>query len=1094
MRRNILLTVTLFALLATPSAVSTEEARLLRFADIHQDKIAFVYAGDIWTVPASGGQAQHLTSHEGLELFPKFSPDGRSIAFSAEYGGNRQVYVIPAGGGTPRQLTFYNDVGGMPPRGGFDYQVLDWTPDGQHVLFRANRLPWGIRMGRPYLVPARGGTERPLPVPESGGGMLSPDGKKLVYTPISREFRTWKRYRGGRAQDVWIFDLEKIAAEPITDSEATDNQPVWVGDTIYFTSDREGRLNLYAYDLGSRETRKVTDHQDYDVLWPSAGPRQVVYECGGYLYRFDPATGRSERVPVDLGGDFLLTVPGFKDVRPQIHAAGISPSGKRAVFGARGDVFTVPAEKGETRNLTGTQGIREMSPTWSPDGRWIAYLSDRTGEYEIYLRSHDGSGEERRVTTDGDIWRFPPVWSPDSAKLAFGDKRQRLRYVEVETGRVVDVDRSDSNDITTYRWSPDSRWLAYTRLGPALFSSIYVYSLDESAIHQLSGDFTNDYQPVFDPGGRYLYFLSDRDYNLEFSGYEFNYFYTDPTRVYAATLKRDGPALLVPKSDEEEPKEANSENEGSGNQKKKKGESSETGESEEADEVKPIEIDVEGFADRVVALPGPPADHRGLSATEDAVLYLVGSGPETELKMFSVEDEETKTVLKGINQYQVSHDGKKLLYRKGDKYGIADVKPEQKTEEGQLGLDGLQMKIDPRVEWQQIFVDGWRIVRDWFYDPGLHGLDWQAMRELYEPLVPHVAHRADLDYIFGELGGELSAGHFYVNWGDMPQPKRIDNGLLGAELEPHESGYFRIVRIFPGENWHPDFRSPLTEAGVDVREGDFILAVDGRSTKGVDNFYRLLEDAAGKQITLQVNDRPSVEGAREETVRPVARETNLRYLDWVQSRREMVDRLSDGRIGYIHLPNTAAAGNRELRKGFYAQAHRDALIIDVRYNGGGFIPDRMIELVGRTQLSFWARRGIEPMRTPGYAHTGPKVCLINAYSASGGDAFPYYFRKLGLGQLIGTRTWGGLIGISGNPGFVDGGSIFAPTFRFIDTAGAWAVENVGVPPDIEVVDRPDRVARGEDPTLEKAVRVLLDELERNPPKRIEVPPAPRMKR
>lgn len=1086
----LLVSLLVLSLFAAPvsGAAADDLTRLLRFADIHEDRIVFVHAGDIWIVASEGGQARRLTSHEGQELFPKFSPDGRWIAFSAEYSGNRQVFVMSAAGGTPRQLTYHNDVGPMPPRGGFDNQVLDWSPDGKYVLFRANRLPWGVRMGRPYIVPFEGGMESPLEVPESGGGMYSPDGTKLVYTPISREFRTWKRYRGGRAQDVWIYDLERHSAEPVTDHEGTDNQPVWVADTIYFTSDREaGRLNLFAYDTKTEQTRQVTSHEEFDVLWPSAGPGQVVYECGGYLYRFDPETTNSYLVPIKVTGDFLGRMARFEKVSDQIDRGAISPTGKRVVFGARGDIFTVPAKDGAVRNLTRTPGIREFRPAWSPDGRWIAYLSDRTGEYELYVRAHDGSGEERRITTDDDTWRFDPVWSPDSKKLAYGDTKLRLRYVDVETGKTVDVDTGQFAPIRRYRWSPDSKWLVYDKVGQGRFSSIFVYSLGDAEVHQLTDDFTNDYDPDFDPKGRYLYFLSDRDYNLTFSGYEFNYFYTNPARVYAASLRADGPALLVPKSDDEKPVE----DEGEGNDAADK---KDKDEKKGDDGPALIEIDFEGFSERVVALPGSSDNYGALAATDQGVIFVQGDGAEAAVKIFLIDDEEVKTLLEGARGFDASHDGKKLLYRSGGSYGIVDLKPGQKAGEGTLNLDGMALKVEPEAEWQQIFVDGWRITRDWFYDEGMHGIDWDAMRELYEPLVEHVSHRGDLDYIFGEMGGELNAGHYYVNWGDMPRPERIDGGLLGAEIEAHASGYFRIAKIFPGENWHDSFRSPLTVAGVEVAEGDLILAVDGRSTKEVKNFYELLENTVGKTVTLLVNSEPKTDGAREETVRPVARETNLRYLDWVQSRLERVDELSAGRIGYIHLPNTGGPGNRELRKYFYPQAHKDALIIDVRYNGGGFIPDRMIELVARTQLSYWARRGVEPTPTPGYAHNGPKACLINGYSASGGDAFPYYFRMVGLGPLIGMRTWGGLIGLSGNPGFMDGGSVNVPTFRFYDVDGEWAVENVGVAPDIEVLDRPDLVARGDDPTLEEAVRVLLEELRKNPPSDPVEPEPPRMPR
>ena len=1078
--------LTVFSTFFLVAGTGAEEARLIRFADIHGDRVTFVHAGDIWLASSRGGEARRLTSHEGMELFPKFSPDGTRIAFSAEYGGNRQLYVVGIDGGTPRQLTWYNDVGSMPPRGGFDYRVLGWTPDGKQILFRGNRLPWGVRMGRLFLIPADGGMERPLELPESGAGTFSPDGKKLVYTPIDREFRTWKRYEGGRAQDVWIYDLEKHRSQRLTEWKGTDNQPMWVGSTIYFTSDRAaGRLNLWACDEDGGNPRQVTHHEDFDVLWPSAGPSSIVYEAGGYLYRFDPADGTTSKIEIHVHGDFLARMPRQQNVSEWISGGGISPSGKRAVFAARGDIFTVPASDGEIRNLTRTPGIREREPTWSPDGSRIAYLSDRSGEYELYVRAQDGSGDEERITTDGDTWRFAPEWSPDNTKLAFGDTRERLRYADLESGKVVDVDTGRFAPITTYVWSPDSRWIAYTKTDEAQFDSIWIYSVDDGTRHQLTGDFTNDYSPGFDPKGRYLYFLSDRDWNLSFSGYEFNYVYADPTRVYAALLQADGPALFRPKSDEEEPADSDEED---------NGESDDGENGEEEEEELRVEIDFDGFDHRVVALPGDSGNYASVQAVEDGVLFVHIGDDGSQVRMFSIESEEIETIIPDVDNYAVSADGKKLLYNSGNDFGIVSVEADQESGSGSLDLSGMTMRIEPMAEWQQIFREGWRISRDWFYDDGMHGLDWQGVHDLYAPLVPHVAHRGDLDYILGEMGGELSAGHFYVNWGDMPSPERVDNGLLGAEIVAGDSGYFKIDKIFPGENWRQSFRSPLTEPGVDVQEGDWILAVDGRPTTDVDNFYELLEAAAGRTVVLRVNDKPKDAGARDVSVRPIARETNLRYLDWVKSRLERVEALSNGRVGYVHLPDTAFAGNQELRKNFYPQAHKDALIFDARYNGGGFIPDRMLELISRKRLSSWARRGIEPFDTPGYYHDGPKACLMNGYSSSGGDAFPYYFRKLGLGPLIGTRTWGGLIGLSGNPGFMDGGSLAVPTFRFLDTDGNWDVENVGVAPDVEVIDLPELVIQGQDPSLERAVEILLEELERNPPKPIVVPTPPRRKR
>jgi tricorn protease len=1086
--------------------------RLLRYPDIAGDTLVFSYAGDLWTVGADGGTARRLTTDPGLEVFPKLSPDGRWVAFTGHYSGTPQVHVIPTdGSAAPRQLTFRNDVGVLPPRGGVDNQVLGWSPDGKEVLFNAHRVPYSERHTRPYLVPAAGGMEHALQIPEGSGGTLSPDGSRYAYTPIMREFRTWKRHKGGRTQDVWIYDLKNDTSQQITDFVGTDNQPVWIGDTVFFTSDRGGwQLNLFAYDLRSRQVRQVTNHDTFDVLWPSGDDRRVVYENGGYIYLFDPASGQTRQVPVQVSGDFRNTVPYFKNVTGDISAMGISPTGKRAVLGARGDIFTVPARKGEIRNLTGTPGVREMDPSWSPDGRWVAYLSDRTGEYEFYVRPGDGSGEERRVTQDGKVWRFPPLWSPDSKKIAFADKTRRLLWLDVATGKVTEADRHERGDINDYRWSPDSRWLTYTKVGETLLPSVWVYSLDAKKATRLTSGFTVESEPVFDPQGRYLYFLSNRDFNLTFSGFEFNYVYTDPTRLYVAVLAKDGPALFLPQSDDEaieaeeenkpgsrtdrprEPLVADAEvKTAKGGQGDDEGdEGDEKADSTAAKTVK-VKIDADGFESRVRAIPGPPGNYRNVAANDAGVFFLTGDGPMGTLKMYDLKAEKEQVVLDGVSAFEMSADGKKILYRRRDTYGIVDAAPGQKAEDGKLGLEKLEMRIDPRAEWAQMYTDAWRILRDWFYDPNMHGLDWKAVGDRYGALVPHIANRSDLDFLFGELGGELSAGHVYVAPGDERTPERVENGLLGADVEA-AGGYYRISKIYPGENWHEDFRSPLTEPGVNVKEGDYILAVDGASaaTGRVPNFFQLLQNKANRAVTLLVNDRPDPKGARTERVRPVRNEQNLRYLDWVISNRERVAKLSGGRIGYIHLPNTAVEGNRELFKYFYPQTHTDALILDDRYNGGGFIPDVMINLVSRPLLNYWSSRDVLPGRTPAFVHTGPKVTLINGQAGSGGDAFPYYFRKMGLGPLIGTRTWGGLIGLSFTPSLVDGGSLAAPSFRFLSTEGRWEVENEGVAPDIEVIDRPELIVKGQDPSIEKAVEVLMEELKKNPPHKLTVPPPP----
>ncbi len=1132
MYRSLLLAALLLLCAAGTAAAQTRRgddlARLLRYPDIHGDTITFSYAGDVWTVPAAGGTARRLTSHPGLELFPKFSPDGRWIAFSGQYGGTRQVFVIPVEGGEPRQLTFYNDVASLPPRGGYDNRVLGWTPDGRNVVFRAHRVAQSDRLGRPYLVPVEGGTEQPLAITEAGGVSYSPDGAHVAFTPISNEFRGWKRYRGGQSPDVWIYDLKANTAEQITDTRAQDMLPVWLGDTVYYLSDRDWTMNLFAYDTRSKKTRKVTNHNDYDALWPSGNGDALVYEAGGYVYRLDTKSDKAERVPIKLYGDFPETVPHFRNVRENVETFSISPSGARALFGARGDIYTAPAKEGEVRNLTDTQGVREMAPAWSPDGRWVSYLSDRSGEYEIYVRPSDGAGAERRVSTDGDVWRYPAVWSPDSRLLAYGDKKQRLRFVDVATGKTTDVDRGTRNDITGYNWAPDSRWIAYSKLGDNQFSEIWVYSLASNKTQKLTGGMTSDTEPVFDPKGRYLYFLSNRDFNLTFSAFEFNYLYTNPTRVYVGLLAADGPALFLPTSDEEraktserpltpppnpaqQPPAQGGKPQGSGTPAQPQPSATPPADApaaqqpaapaaaqtaargEEPKAAQPpagptVKIDFTGFESRVRAIPGPNSNYRRLSATNDGVLYLTGPG---RLMLYNLEAKAEQPIIEGIQEYDLAAGLKHFVFQARDTYGVAPLAPGQKPDAGLLKLEGMTMKLDPKAEWAEMYNDAWRTMRDWFYDPNMHGVDWRAVRDKYGALIPHVANREDFTFLLTEMGSELMAGHVYAERGDdPPRVTRTDGGLLGAEIVPDASGYFRIAKIFPGENWQESFRSPLTEPGVRAKAGDLILAIDGRTTRGVKNFYELLEGKATRVVTLTLNDRPDTAGSREERVRPARSESNLRYLDWIQSRRALVERLSGGRVGYIHAPNTAVEGNRELFKGFYPQANKDALVIDDRYNGGGFIPDRMIELLERRPLSYWARRGIEPNSTPAFANIGPKAMLTNGYAGSGGDALPYFFRQRSLGRIFGTTTWGGLIGLSGNPQLADGSSLSTPSFRFFDLEGRWAVEGVGVDPDVLVVDRPDAVARGEDPSLEAAVKYLMEELRRNPPKRPNIPTPP----
>lgn len=1092
MQRYMLKTALVGALLVlmsmgVPSAAAAAgppEARLLRFPDIHKDFVVFVYGGDIWRAEVAGGPARRLTSHPGQELFPKISPDGRWIAFSAEYAGSRQVYVMPAEGGDLRQLTFYTDVGPMPPRGGYDYWVLGWSPEGK-ILVRANRTPFGERMGKYYLIDPKGGLEKPLPLPHGGSASLAPDGTKLAYCPVDREFRTWKRTRGGRAQDIWIFDLAAGRSQQITDYVGTDNFPMWSGEKIYFTSDREKTLNLFAYDIPTKSVQKLTHFTEFDVLWPSLGPGAIVFMNGGFLFRYDLASGQSQKLPITIGAEGPQSVPYFKNVQDNIAASSLSPAGARVVFEARGDLFTVPAKDGPTRNLTRTPGVREMSPAWSPDGKWIAYLSDATGEYEIYIRPQDGSGAPKQLTKGGEGWLFPPNWSPDSKKIAFGDRKQRLRILDVASGQITDVDRGSAEDLNDPRWSKDSLWLAYAKIGPNRVQGLILYSLADKRLIPLGDGLSADWNPVFSQDGKYIFFLSNRDFNLTFSSFEFDFLYTKGTRIFGAALDPSAPALFPIKSDEEKPKTEIAETKpGPEKTAAKAGEEAKAKPAKTETPAAPTLMKVvpEGFMARTFELPGLPGGAYGeLAAVEGALFYSrQGDNGGGALFRFDFKERKEEKVLDGVGSFEISADGKKLLYRAGGRWGIADAKAGLAAGAGALDLSGLTLKIDPKAENQQIFTDGWRIFRDWFYDPNMHGVDWKLMRERYGALVPFVAHRAELDWIMGEMVGELEAGHTYVANGDEPRVPRISGAMLGCEFEADPSGRYRIGRIFAGENWDESFRSPLTEPGVDVKSGDFLLAIDGEELTTADNPFRLLEGKGRQAVTLEVAAVPDRSKARQVLVRPIPSEQNLMYIDWVKSRIALVDKLSGGKIGYMHLPNTAVEGNRALQKLFFAQTSKPALIVDDRYNGGGFIPVRIIEYLTRRTQALWARRGILPMRSPAFAHDGPKAMLANGYSSSGGDALPYWFQRNKLGPVIGTRTWGGLIGLSGNPSFVDGGSVNVPTFRIYNLEGKWVVENEGVSPDYEVVDLPERLTAGGDPSIEKAVEILLNELKKNP--------------
>lgn len=1068
-----------------------EEARILRFPDIHQDKIVFVHAGDLWLVDSQGGIARRLTSDAGLELFPKFSPDGSLIAFTGQYDGNTDVYLILAEGGEAKRLTYRPGFENMSDRFGYDDMVLDWHPDGKRILFRSARESYNSWFQNLFLIGKEGGFPQSLPLPEAGLTSFSPDGSKIAYNRTFRNFRTWKRYKGGLAQDVWIYDLEKNTIKRITDYEGTDTSPMWHQDRIYFVSDRDKTANIFCYDLKTEQTKKITEHADFDVKWPSLGPESIVYENGGYLYVLDLQTEKSKKISVQIPDDKVLTRPEFVSAKDQINDFGVSPGGERAVFEARGEIFTVPVKKGNTRNLTNTSGSREKNPVWSPDGKWIAFMSDRTGEDELYVISQDGKSKETRITTDGHCFRFTPVWSPDSKKLLFADKELKLYYVRVDDKKVVLIDSTKNWEIRDYCWSPDSRWVAYAVPGKNQMSSIFLYSLDDAKIHRITSDFTDDSGPAFDPKGKYLYFFSNRDFNAGMGNFEANFVYNEMTKIYVVTLQADSLSPFAPESDEVESEE----------QKEKKDKGNKDEEEKKSSTVDKIKIDLEGIEKRVVAFPTDPGNYWGLRTAEDKIFYLSSPswtltggkpGPQNALHVFDLKERKDQILLSPVDSYDLSSNGEKLIYQSGSQFGIIDAQPgSPKVGDGALNLDRMEMKLDRGEEWAQVFDEVWRRERDFFYAPNMHGVDWELMRTRYGEMLPHVAHRTDLNYILGEMIGELCCSHTYLAGGENTSIKVVNTGLLGIDWKADTvSGFYRVGKIYPGQNWKEDLRSPLTEPGVNVKEGEYMVAVDGKLLRYPTNPYSLFENTVGKTVALTVNSKPSAEGGREVVVKPIASEYELRYKNWVEGNRMKVDQATEGRVGYIYIPDMGGGGLNEFAESFFPQVKKEGLIVDVRYNGGGFVSEMILERLRREVIGMGCSRNTADYTHPDVAIYGPMVCIANQYSASDGDNFPYFFREYGLGPVIGRRTWGGVVGIRGFPPLLGGGYVTVPEFAPFSLQGQWIMENHGVDPDIEVDNLPDQVILGRDPQLEKAIEIVMKKLEEEPKKLPQRPPYP----
>ncbi|HUV36884.1 MAG TPA: S41 family peptidase [Patescibacteria group bacterium] len=1089
-KRWLLVVVALVVFLLSGALYAAEESRLMRYPDIHGDKIVFSYGRDLWIVSSSGGMATRLTSHAGGEGFAKFSPDGETIAFSGSYDGNLDIYTIPAAGGVPKRITYHP----------LDDIIVDWDPKGTKILFRSvreSKTNPGPRYSRLFTIDREGGYPEALPLFEGELTSYSPDGTKIAYNRMSREFRTWKRYRGGMAQDIWLYDLVKNEIEQLTDFEGTDAFPMWYENRIYFISDREQTMNIYCLDLETRDIRKITDHKHYDVKWPSLGDGTIVYENGGYLYVLNLETEQSRKVKVTIPGELNEKRPHYEGVANLIRAYGVSGTGKRAVFEARGEIFTVPAEKGSVRNITKTSVIRERSPEFSPDGKWIAYFSDATGEYEIYLRKPDGTDEEVKLTRGVHNYPFSLEWSPDSKKILFHDQTFSIYYVDIDEKAVHKIDEDEWGDLNDYSWSADSKWIAYSKNGDNAYASIYLYNVDEGVSHKVTGDLYNEFNPVFDPEGKYLYFCSDRMLNFQFADFDYDVNYVYPTNICVATLKADAPSPLAPESDEVEVKEEEKKENGDEGEKKEDEKDAAKDEGEEKkgekEEDKVLEIDIEGFENRIVALPIGMGNFVGLVPTEGKLFYaeiprltitaLFDQVFTFTLKYFDLKERESKTVIGGINGYSFSADNKKVLYRAMQTFGIIDAAAGKNVGDGKIATDAMQMKVDPAAEWAQMFYEAWRIERDFFYVSNMHGVDWRKIKQRYEEFLPDLTTRDDLNYIIGEMIAELCVGHSYVYGGDYPGYDHVGGATLGCDFEiDHESNRYRISKIYTGRNWDPDFAAPLSQPGIGVKEGDYLLEINGVGLTYPDNPFALLETLAKDQVIIKVAADPDGADAKEFTVVPVPGDINLRYADWVESNRRKVLEASDGRIGYVHVPDTNVRGLMEFAKYFYGQTTLDGIIIDVRYNSGGWMPTLFTDRLARKIASYWGRRYGRVLQFPVRAPKGHLACVINAYAGSGGDAFPYLFRQAGLGPLIGKRTWGGLVGMNRNVPLMDGGYCTIPAVGFIDLDGEWAVENVGVSPDIEIDNRPDLVVEGHDPQLEKAVEYLLEKIRQDPPR------------
>ena len=1115
---NACFSIALWIILAPVGSLRAEpdvhDTRLLSLPAASARHVAFVYADDLWLASLDGGNVRRLTSDGGVASAPFFSPDGTLIAFSAQYDGNTDVYTIPVSGGAPRRLTFHPaaDV------------VRGFTPDGKAVLFSSPRNVFTGRYTQLFTVPLGGGMPEQLPIPNGVQAAFSPDGNRIAYTPLGDRSQQWKHYRGGTCARILIFDRRDYRVEQIAQPEGhcNDLDPHWIGDTVYFRSDRNGEYNLFAWNTKTRAIKQLTTHADFPIVEVGAGGGRLIYEQAGYLHLFDPAWGASTRLKIGVATDLVETRPRFVRGAKYIRNAAISPSGARAVFEFRGEIVTVPAEKGDPRNVTESPAVHDRSPAWSPDGRWLAWFSDEGGEYRLHVGAADGKGKKKIYDPRGAGFYQLPTWSPDGKKIAFIDNSQSLSWIELEHGEVQKIAAEplyQPGHGKTLRpaWSPDSKWIVYALSNRAAYHRVFAYELATRQARPITDGLSDALDPVFDAGGKYLYFLASTDAG------PVNQWFAQSSAdmrvcrsIYLTVLKRGVPSPLARESDEERPGAASAEGSQdvkprgkSGDAKDKDGDAKGKDGDAKADAASkpsPVQIDFDGIDQRIIALPEPEGDYRNLNAglagqifyeewpasrRETASSSEENASHGATLRRFDLTKRKSELLLPGVGDYALATGGKKaLIYSPPESWSIVDVAGNTVAPgKGKLKVDAIEVRIDPPAEWQQIFDEAWRINRDYFYDPGMHGADWPAIRRKYAAFLPHLATRGDLDRVIRWMLSELSVGHSFLGPGERLHARKIvPGGLLGADYEA-ANGRYRFKKVYGGLNWSPDLRAPLTAPGVDVKAGEYLLAVRGIELRSPTEIYSLFENTAGKSIEISVGPKPDGSGRRTVTVEPLANEYAIRNRDWIEGNLKKVQAATGGRVAYVYVPDTARSGHASFKRYFYPQCDKQAIIIDERFNSGGQVADYYIDHLRRPFSAMWATRYGEDQKTPGAAIQGPKVMLIDETAGSGGDMLPWMFRKFHIGPLVGKRTWGGLVGMLGFPVLMDGGSVTAPNLA-IWTEEGWVVENQGVSPDVEVEQSPSAVIAGHDPQLEKAIQIVLQQLKEHPPEPLTRPAYP----